>query len=189
MSEKMPVSAEQARQNIENMPSPEHSKIEHHAEKHGEHSSESNNEKSLSEIRQNIAEKAAPTAETIKHASGSEKTKAPQTTIDNELKDMMFTRTLNRVQRQLSPGQRVFSKTIHSNVVEKASNIGEKTIARPIGIIFGGIFALLGSVFSAYLAKQFGMKYNPIVFCILFVGGYLIGSILELLYKLIRRPS
>ncbi len=188
MSEKMPVTIESPVAKSEKMPTVTHEKIAQNIEKNAEKMPASNREQDLSKIRQNVAEKASSTSETIASSSSKERTVAPQTIIDSELKDMMFTRTLNRVQRHLNPAQKVFSKTIHSKAVDTVSTIGEKTIARPVGLIFGGLFALLGSVFSAYLAKQFGMRYNPVVFCVFFLGGYVVGLVIELILRIIRKP-
>lgn len=168
------------------MPTVTHEKIAHNIEKCRKMPAR-DREQDLSKIRQNVAEKASTTSETISSSSSKERTAAPQTIIDSELKDMMFTRTLNRVQRHLNPAQKVFSKTIHSKAVDKVSTIGEKTIARPVGLIFGGLLHCL-VVSSAYLAKQFGMRYNPVVFCVFFLGGYIVGLVIELILRIIRKP-
>lgn len=183
MSEQLPRNHELDNQNHE-----AHDELRSHEahrnnqEKSKELTNEQKNE-TLSSIRKEVEQKAVSAEET--HIGQSEKKKdtTSQRFIDRELKDLMFVRTLTRIQKQLSPTERALSKVVHAKPVDKLSSVGEKTIARPFGILGGSTLALLGSLFSTYLSKHFGMKYNLIVFILLFTIGYCLTTIVELIFK------
>ena len=63
-----------------------------------------------------------------------------------ELGRQTFDRTLTSVRRQLSAPEKQLSKFIHKPVIEKTSDFVGKTIARPSGILLGGIFSFIGSL-------------------------------------------
>jgi flagellar biosynthesis GTPase FlhF len=190
MSEHAPKSAESHKKSPEN-----HETIHQVPEKlHKSHetthevSAEQTNE-TLKAIRHEVAYKAKSSKEYTIDKSENETKKVSQPLINKELKEVMLKRTLSRVQKKLPPSQRALSKVVHNNSVEAVSAIGEKTIARPIGIFGGGLFALLGSLFSTYLSKTFGMKYNLLVFAILFVFGYMVASLLEVLFAIAKKSK
>lgn len=103
------------------------------------------------------------------------------------LKADSFKKTMSSVRRKLPKSERTFSKVIHNKKVEKVSEIGAKTVARPSGILGGGLVALLGSIFAIYMANHYGFEYNFFVFIVLLVGGYLVGSVLEIIYFSLKR--
>ena len=72
--------------------------------------------------------------------------------------------------------------------MESISNVGAQTIARPSGLLGGSIAAFAGSLTLYFLAKQYGFRYNYLMMFMLFVGGFAIGGIVELLgWKLFRK--
>lgn len=101
--------------------------------------------------------------------------------VQQTLKTDAFIRTLSKVRNRLSKPDRALSKLIHNNTIDKISAVGSQTVARPSGILSGSICAFLGSSILLYLSKHYGFKYNYLVFFGLFIGGYLLGSIVELL--------
>lgn len=137
--------------------------------------------------------------ETIKHRAEAEAKSSKETTVDKdapevhhhlvtkELKDETLKRSLQRTRKQLPIADKALSKAIHQPAVDLISKIGEKTIARPIGILAGAIVALLGSSYVLYSAKHYGFNYNYWIIFILFVGGYLVGLVIELLIRGFRR--
>lgn len=106
-----------------------------------------------------------------------------------KLKADAYRKTMNSVREKLSKPNQVFSKAIHNNTVEKISEVGGSTVARPSGILGGGIVALVGSAFLLYMAKQYGFEYNYLVFFLLFVGGFFIGMVGELLVRSVLRKT
>lgn len=108
--------------------------------------------------------------------------------VNRELKDMAFKRSLNTARRHMNAPSRAMSKIIHQPVVEKVSEVAGATIARPSGILGGGLFAFVGSFALLWITKHYGYTYNYLVFFMLFVSGFAIGMIVELvLHGLIRR--
>ena len=119
-------------------------------------------------------------------------TDTPDTTADvrwwsKELGSQTFERTLISVRRKLSAPEKQLSKFIHKPVVEKVSDISGKTIARPSGILLGGIFSFVGSLVVYLLARHIGGELRYSIFAATFVAGYLLGLIVELIWRLVAR--
>jgi hypothetical protein len=107
--------------------------------------------------------------------------------VQKELKADSYKRTLRKVQSQLRLPERVMSRLIHQPVVDVVSNVTGKTVARPSGFFFGSLFALLGSAAFLYMTKHYGFRYNYAVLFMLFVGGFALGLLLELIWRVILR--
>lgn len=106
-----------------------------------------------------------------------------------ELKAESFNKTINHVRKKLPKSSRYFSKVIHNKKIESVSEVGAKTVARPSGILGGGIASFIGSALILYLAKHYGFEYNFFSFILLFIIGFFIGSSVEILYKSIKKPK
>ncbi len=102
-------------------------------------------------------------------------------TLDAPLRALSFHRQIIRIQHKLPAAQRVLSKVIHQPAVRVVSEVAEKTVSRPSGLLGGGLVAFLGSSSYLYLAKHIGFNYNHFVAIALFVGGFIAGLILELI--------
>jgi hypothetical protein len=107
--------------------------------------------------------------------------------VNAELRSMARKRTLTRVRKDLSAPERVLSNIIHQPVVDAISETAAKTVARPSGILSGGIFAFLGTGVVLYICKHFGYTYNFLLFSLLFVGGFCLGLVIELAMNALRR--
>ena len=107
--------------------------------------------------------------------------------ITKHLKKDAYKRTLKKIQIKLSKPEQKFSKVIHKPVIEKVSEISSKTIARPNGIVVGSFMALVTSIFVLYWSRKNGFSYNYLLFIIVFVGGYIIGTASELLIKIFKK--
>lgn len=105
--------------------------------------------------------------------------------LQRELKSDAYKRTLQKIRKDLPKSDRVLSRMIHQPQVETISNIGSKTLARPSGIIGGGLVSLIGSSTLLYMAKYYGFRYNFFVFFLLFIGGFAVGTLLELVLRLV----
>lgn len=142
--------------------------------------SEQNN--SLLEARRTIEHLALPSEK-----SGSEAKKDNQKTtehyITKKIKDEHYRQTLRRIQTHLTPKQKRFSSIIHNPKVEKISEIGAKTIARPSGLLGGGAISLIGSLVVIVIAKTIGFSVPNSIFAALFVVGFLAGLLVELILK------
>lgn len=106
--------------------------------------------------------------------------------VHQSLKANAYDRTLHKVQKKMPATTRAFSKVVHNPVIENISDIGAKTVARPSGLLGGGLVAFLGSLVFVYYSKHYGFKYNFLLMIILFVTGYALGSALELLVWLVH---
>ena len=102
------------------------------------------------------------------------------------LKKDAYKRVIKKTQNNLSKTEKTFSKAIHNPVIEKVSDVSAKTVARPSGILFGSIGAFVASLVIYFISKRSGFEYNYLLFVMVFVGGYFIGLIAELFYKLIK---
>jgi hypothetical protein len=105
--------------------------------------------------------------------------------VNKELKEISFDRSLRNVRRHLRAPEKTFSKVIHQPVVDKVSEVAGKTVARPSGIIGGGLFAIVGSTMLLFITKKYGFEYNYLMFFMLFVAGFVTGMVVELLVKLL----
>ncbi|HSX46783.1 MAG TPA: hypothetical protein VLF87_02225 [Patescibacteria group bacterium] len=128
-----------------------------------------------------LAAKQAAEADKVKIETEAEPADDNPIGLQHDLKATAYRRTLKSVQKKLPAPVRSFSKVVHSNMVDKASVIGAQTIARPSGILGGSLFALLGSGVLFYYSRHYGFRYNYLLAFILFIGGYALGSALELL--------
>jgi translation elongation factor EF-G len=120
---------------------------------------------------------------------GSTNQENEPTFINYELKEIAYQRILKRARRHLPAYSRAMSKVIHQPAVDTVSEVVGKTIGRPSGIIGGGLLALTGTSIYYYLAKHYGYNYNPFVFLLLLVVGFVLGWSVEVVYKLLKTAS
>ena len=104
-----------------------------------------------------------------------------------ELKSDAYKHTLQKVRKQLSVPDRAFSKVVHNKTIDSVSSAAAKTVARPSAFLGGSIGALVGSATLLYITRQNGFTYNYTVFFVLFIGGFFIGAVIELLVRLLFR--
>jgi hypothetical protein len=105
------------------------------------------------------------------------------------LKNDAYAKYMHKIHGHLNPVERSFSKVIHSPIIEPVSEMSAKTIARPSGILGGGIAALVGSGVVLYMAKHYGFEYNFTTFLVLLVSGFAAGLLIEFCYWLLWRRS
>lgn len=124
-----------------------------------------------------------------KNTERKQETEQP-TFVNRELKSMAYQRTLRRTQNKLPAPSRALSKVMHQPAIEAVSEVASKTIARPSGVLMGGITAFLGSSIFLWAAKYYGYEYNFLLFALFFIGGFFLGLLVELgLYLAKRRSS
>ncbi len=105
------------------------------------------------------------------------------------LKKESYANLLKQARTHLPAASRQFSKVIHQKNIETISNVGAQTVARPSGLLGGGIGALIGSITLLYTSKHYGFKYNYAFFLVTFLVGFLVGLALEAMIKLLRKRS
>lgn len=108
--------------------------------------------------------------------------------INKELKGMAYSRTMTRIRKDLPLPERAFSRIIHNRAVESVSELGAKTLARPSGVLMGGLFAFVGSSVFLWVSKYYGYEYNFLMFSALFIAGFFLGLALEFLFRLFKKP-
>lgn len=145
-------------------------------EKHVEHAKSKVEKQAISGKEYSVGEREKPTGHSTNHTS------------HKAMKADSFKKTMSHVRQKLPRSERAFSKVVHNKKVEAVSEVGSKTIARPSGILGGGIFALAGSILLLYMAKHYGFEYNFFVFILFFVSGFFIGSIVEITLKAFTKP-
>lgn len=103
------------------------------------------------------------------------------------LKSDAYRKTLRNIRASLNAPQRAFSKVVHQPVVESISNAAGKTVARPSSLLGAGLGAFIGSAVLLYISKHNGFTYNYAAIFFLFIAGFFVGALAELLIKLLLR--
>jgi len=157
---------------------------EHHerAEKHIAEQAEKARQEKSNENIEKIRELAKTEAEQA-HKVAAEQPEGETDAllgVQHSLKATAYAKTLARIQHKLPTYKRSFSRLAHNPVVDKVSAVSAQTVARPSGILGGGLCAFLGSLIALYYSKHYGFKYNYLLLLMLFVAGYLVGASLEL---------
>ena len=106
--------------------------------------------------------------------------------IDRTVKNLQLKQTMKQVRSQLPRTSRALSKVVHQPLVKAVSDTGAKTVTRPSGLLGGGFFAFIGSLAYLFMASHVGFRYNYTVFLLFFLGGFVLGLLLELVVRLVR---
>lgn len=172
----------------------------HNPEKHDDRSAE--HLKELQERAKHAESKSGDEIESIKKSiesnavSGKEYSVGEREThpshsygVTKQLKRDAYRKTLHKAQTHLRGPEKAFSKVIHKPAVERVSDIGAKTVARPGGLLLGGITAFVASIVVLFIAKRSGFTYNYLLFLIVFAGGYLLGVVLEAIIGAFRKAE
>lgn len=140
------------------------------------------------ENSRNQIEKVAEKAEVI---APPELAKEPdhQLRVNNELKEITYQRTLTRARKHLAKPDRLLSRLTHQPMIDALSNASEKSIARPSGILGGAVVALMGSSMLLYMSKHYGFRYNFLAFSLLFILGFAVGLLAELLLFFFKKSQ
>ena len=108
--------------------------------------------------------------------------------IDRAMKRVSLNNELKLIRTKLTSSQRLLSKSVHQPTIRRLSDVAEHTITRPVGLLGGGVLAFCGSLIYLLFSKYVGLRYNYLIFIMLFVLGYAIATAIELLSKA-SRPS
>lgn len=172
-SEKLDLSAESKR-NLEAIHKKASQEKDHHVE-------------AIKELGRAVENKAVSGTET---PVGEQSETTNQATIigqQKQAKQTAYKQTMSSVRRHLPKSERRFSKVIHQPAVQAISEFSSKTVARPSGFLAGGLAALVGSSLLLWTARHYGFTYNFTTFAVLFVAGYLVGVLAELLIRTFKR--
>jgi hypothetical protein len=143
-------------------------------------------ENSIEKIQERI-EQSARDKEDIKiNQQESDDSKA-HVPMGKQLRDHASNLSLIKTRKKLSKPDRAFSKVIHQPIVDAVSNAAEGTVARPSGLLVGGLFSLISSLIVLYVCRHYGYEYNFLIGMAAFVGGFCMGLLLEGSRKLVTR--
>ncbi len=106
--------------------------------------------------------------------------------IDRAMKRVSLNNELNLIRTKLTSSQRLLSKSVHQPTIRRLSDVAAHTITRPVGLLGGGVLAFCGSLIYLLFSKYVGLRYNYLIFIMLFVLGYAIATAIELLSKASR---
>lgn len=106
-----------------------------------------------------------------------------------QIKKSAYRKVIKQAQSQMKGVDKSFSKFIHKPTVEKVSDVSARTVARPTSLLFGSVFAFIASLIFYIFAKRSGFEYNYLLFLMVFIGGYFVGLIFELLTWIVKKPS
>ncbi len=138
----------------------------------------------IEDIQRSIEHHAKKSHEHRQNNSPEASHRPSETFVTKELKVMAFERTMHRIRRNLSPVDKSMSKFIHNQTIDKASQLAGQTIARPSAILGAGLLSAIGGGIYFLISKHFGYDYNPTVLFILFLTGFGIGLLIELIRKI-----
>lgn len=144
-------------------------------------------EKHIEHLAKNV-EKQAISGQEIGHTESETPNNHP-VIINSQLKDMAFSRSMTRTRKQLSPISRTFSKVVHNSTVDKTSEFVGKTVARPMSMFWGAIFAFIGTSALLWITKHYGYEYNYFIAILLFVLGAVVGMAIEGILYLIKQSK
>src|SRR4029078_13320717 len=119
-------------------PQPAHEAPVEKSVHHEHHHTKAERQHEVEQARHQV-EKLAEKAHKAELPESSDNLHEPrQTYVNRELKEIAYSRLLNRARKQLSPPARSFSKFIHQPVVNSISEGLGQTVGRPSGIFGGG---------------------------------------------------
>lgn len=97
-------------------------------------------------------------------------------------REASYKQTMKRIQGDMSPTQRAFSKFIHAPIVEKASNVLGSTVVRPNAILTGSFsaFILVAVVYTA--ANTMGYRLSGFET----IGAFILGWIIGIIYDFVK---
>lgn len=169
----------------ESLPKPDHS-VEHqngHTERELSHvEKQHGTNEHIGNIQKSVEQQAVNSSE-LGHTH-QEQTKQHPVLINKQLKDLAFTRSMTRARKKLSAPSKVFSKVVHSSVIDSSSEFIGKTVARPSSMLGGAFVAFLGTSILLWATKHYGYEYNYLLVIILFVAGAIVGVAGESLINL-----
>ncbi|MFT4532066.1 MAG: hypothetical protein ACI9T8_000067 [Candidatus Saccharimonadales bacterium] len=154
---------------------------------HEKELSKSEKEHGSKEHVQELIKSAENNAASAKEFSNTEtENTAHPVLVNRQLKNIAFSRALTRARKKLSIPSRVFSKVIHNEALDRSSEFVGKTVARPVSMLSGAVFAFIGTSALLWLTRKYGYEYNYLVVVLLFGGGWLLGIVGELALRKLK---
>jgi hypothetical protein len=146
------------------------------------------NQEKLDEIRSEIEETATSANEMgfAEAQSQAEPEVANTYWNSQEYREIAYKQLMTKVRRHLSGPEKTASKVFHQPTIEKISEVGSKTFARPSGVLVGSIFSFGASLITYFMARQNGYDMTYSIFIMSFLGGFMLGVAVEFAYRGVR---
>lgn len=93
--------------------------------------------------------------------------------------DNSFHSQMNHVRDHMTPGEKLYSRFMHTKAVEKASDFIGSTIARPNAMLTGSIFAFISVTILYFTANHFGIQLSGFETIGTFILGWFVGIIYD----------
>lgn len=187
MSEQLPQSPETAPEKKELSPEQLESYLK--AESAVERSAEKANIENGEQAAEKAKIEALEQAISVERGSAEKKKKANDSpagrrhgVVSKKEQKASYDQHMKKLQAELPPAQRGFSKLIHNPVVEKASEVVGSTVARPNAILAGAMVAFFAVLVVYLTAKHFGYVLSGFET----IGAFIVGWILGILYDFFR---
>ena len=110
-------------------------------------------------------------------------------TPDKQALSLSYKTTMNDMQQELRPLERIYSRVIHSPLGALISKILESVVLRPRSILIGSglaITTILGAYVTAFI---YATPFSNIEPLIAFVFGWCIGVLYDLFFVATKRHS
>lgn len=153
------------------------------AQKTPEHHESVSSAETIEELLKQIEREAHSSKEVLGRQEHDKQREGHAHLAGDHLKSHASRQTLKTVQRQLNRPERTFSKIVHNPAVENVSEVAGKTVARPYGLLWGGIFSVLGSLLVVIVTRFYGYEYNFVIGLSCFAGGFLFGLLFEVVFR------
>ncbi len=120
------------------------------------------------------------------YAFSKEANNEPLLIHDQTLIKHQVNQTIKDIQHNLGPVDKKISHVIHQPIIDQSSEILDKTIFRSSGVLGGSILAFLGSLTYIIFVIYTGITYNFELFFIFLITGFILGLMIEIIYKLLK---
>lgn len=189
MAEKINFNAEEQSSGHE-----EHDVISHEVKKpehehHSNHTELEHSQRQAEQQARQAAEKISKPSAEMSIDANSDNKQHQGNTKGETYKGYGEQQTLKRIQKHLKPSERRFSKVIHNPIIEATSDLAGATIARPSGMLYGGIFSLISSLVLYLVSKHYGYEYPYFVGVLFFIGGFIFGLLVESTIKIFKKNN
>jgi hypothetical protein len=100
-----------------------------------------------------------------------------------------FLSTMQRVQKQLSAPEKIFSKFIHLSLIESIIEVISATIARPNAILAGSVVAFIFTMATYAASKIIGYSLSGYESLLAFIAGWSVGLIYDYIKSLFNHKD
>ncbi len=156
--------------------------LERKAEPSPEHSAEKQEQKAEKAKIESLERAVSNEAKNNAEKEGASRASKRTSNLSRKAKEASFKAHMKRVQNELPPTSRAFSKFIHNKTVERISDAVGTTVARPNAVLSGAIAAFLLVLIVYVVAKTEGYPLSGFET----IGAFIVGWILGIVYDYLK---